>query len=109
METMGDKPRQLQIAQGQGTLPQVEPEETAVWKDRDACRVVIGSDNAEYEGTIKASVTKEILGTFYFVYIGYFSLASGESEQGWTIKVQTKLKVPRVSLSVPSFVELELI
>ena len=70
METMGDKPRQLQIAQGQGTLPQVEPEETAVWKDRDACRVVIGSDNAEYEGTIKASVTKEILGTFYFVCTG---------------------------------------
>jgi mRNA-degrading endonuclease RelE of RelBE toxin-antitoxin system len=32
----------------------VEPEKTTVWKDRDACRVVIGSDNAEYEGTIKA-------------------------------------------------------
>ena len=32
----------------------MEPEETAVWKDRDACRVVIGSDNAEYEATIKA-------------------------------------------------------
>ena len=45
----------------------MEPEETAVWKDRDACRVVIGSDNAEYEGTIKASATKEILGTFHFV------------------------------------------
>ena len=36
---------QFQIAQGQ---------RTAVWKNRDACRVVIGSDNAEYEATIKA-------------------------------------------------------
>ena len=53
----------------------MEPEETAVWKDRDACRVVIGSDNAEYEGTIKASVTKEILGTFYFVCtLGFLAL-----------------------------------
>ena len=77
METMGDKPRQLQIAQGQGTLPQVEPEETPDWKDRDACRVVIGSDNAEYEGTIKASVTKETLGTFFFcLYLDYFSITS---------------------------------
>ena len=36
---------QFQIAQGQ---------RTAVWKNRDACRVAIGSDNAEYEATIKA-------------------------------------------------------
>ena len=36
---------QFQIAKGQ---------RTAVWKNRDACRVVIGSDNAEYEATIKA-------------------------------------------------------
>ena len=34
---------QFQIAQGQ---------RTAVWKNRDACRVVV--DNAEYEATIKA-------------------------------------------------------
>ena len=61
MESNGDKPRQLQIAESQGTTPPVDTVDSSAtpaieWKDRDACRVAVGSDGAEYEGTIKVAL-----------------------------------------------------
>jgi len=47
MESQGDKPRQVQIAEALGSTV----EETKIWKDRDPCRVTV--KEGEYEGTIK--------------------------------------------------------
>ena len=37
-------------------IPCSSPTPAIEWKDRDACRVAVGSDGAEYEGTIKVAL-----------------------------------------------------